>query len=89
MLALAWMAAYGWAYSSAASLATEVPCAYPVVSEELTENGCVEHVRAMLVGHVTGGWFVFLCRFQLVHLAPFGCWMFGGCTFCVTALPGL
>ena len=68
----------GWACSSVApSLATEVPCAYPVVSEELTENGWVEYVWAMLVGHVTGGCFVFLFRFQLVHLAAFGCWMFG------------
>ena len=68
----------GWACSSAAlSLVAEVPCAYPVVSEELLESGCVEYVRAMLVGHVTGGCFVFPGRFQLVLLAAFGCWMFG------------
>ena len=68
----------GWVCSSVApSLATEVPCAFPVVSEELTEKGWVEYVWAMLFGHVTGGCFVFLCRCQLVHLAAFGCWMFG------------
>ena len=40
----------GWACSSAApSLATEVPFAYPVVSKELTENGWVVYVWAMLV----------------------------------------
>ena len=37
----------------------------------------MKYVRAMLVGHVTGGCFVFLGRFQLVLIAAFGCWMFG------------